>query len=415
MSFWGVAVKNVVANPMARRVGLRGLTMFMRFLLPLYIASSMSMSELGLFGLVTGLVGMLPALTGLGLNFVLSRIIVQADEGKRTRLIYDRLIVSFLSPLFFCGILLPPTLLFGELPSAFIVAVTLLCVLESIAVDIDKCLLAINEPDWVIWLVFIRTGSWVFPLIVLGYFFSNLNQLSYLLVSWSVFTLFAIALAFRKLPRKLERSSFARDFPDRLTYTCFPVYLYDLSLVGLIYVERYIVAFALGLEAAGLYTFCWSLCNSIVSLVTTSILQPSMYGLVDSARDGVAWLVGFQKVVMQAAITCMGLGCVAFLGFIILHKFWTKLQIEHAIVFMALMLLGSCFRIISDAYGVAFYSRGHDRILLGTNLFALVVLCGLTFLGARGAGILGAACANVVVFLLLSTARMMIGRKSFAL
>src|SRR5690606_24270608 len=64
-----------------------------------------------------------------------------------------------------------------------------------------------------------------------------------------------------------------------------PFYLKDVSLVGSLYIDRFLVATFLGLELAGAYTFFWSVANVIHALVLYGMLHNHLGQMVSTARE----------------------------------------------------------------------------------------------------------------------------------
>ncbi|MCR9294626.1 MAG: hypothetical protein NXI32_18060 [bacterium] len=391
------------------RMGVRGLTICCRFLLPIYIAESMSMSELGLYGIIAGIAGMMPALAGWGLNFAMSRQIIRANDQNRGGLIRDRLSVSILTVCLLAAIAVPILIVFAKLPTDLVLLATILAALEVLAVDVEKCLLAINEPEWSIWLMFLRYGAWVLPCILIGATFESMRSLQFVFELWIFMSIAALALGLwrlKRIPFQANEWHWGGSFDGPLVLSCFPVYLYDVSLAGLLYAERYVVAASLGLEATGVFTFCWSVCNAMVGLVSSSFIQPANFLLVElSQKNRLKWRLKLEQLLKQVAATSAVLSLLGAIGFLCLMQVWPKLQIPGAFAVICAMLLGACFRIISDTCGVAMYSLDRDRLLLISNLAGFALLCVLSYIGATFFGLFGAALANALVFMTLAMFR----------
>ena len=216
----------------ATNMGLRGAGLVARFALSIYIVKYLDLSSVGLFGLISGVLGFLPTLIGFGINYFFCRELVgapprQAGEKLRNRLSFT---VACLCLLLLCS---------GVFMTAFRIPfpahsgiIALIILLDVTAFDVQVALISLRMPVFSNFLLFIRSSSWIFPFITLSFYFSSYRSLSFLLDTWcSSLVLFYVFLAYhlRNWPwniignTSLDFSEFIFGFKRRLL-----IYISDL-------------------------------------------------------------------------------------------------------------------------------------------------------------------------------------------
>lgn len=399
--------------------GIRGLGLIARFALTVYLAKFINLTVVGVFGLIYGVISMMPAILGLGLNFSFNREIIGlpiADAGAKVR---DRLAVT-------TTMLLVAACLFWVLTAVGLVpavlhgsTVVLIASLEVLAFDIHMALLSLRMPLFANWLLFLRTGSWIYPFIATGWMFPAFRTLDALLYAW----LGALVLNFIWLFVRL------RDWPwmqilgrqvDRMWIkmrirSSGMIYASDLGIIGSSLLDRFIVGYWLGIEMTGVFTFFWSLANAVQLLVNVGVVQISLPRLVDTYTAGGAkslWIAvkaDLFKVLILGAVLAVS----TYAGIMLAIPHLGRPQLSAYPYLFPLMLIASVIRLGSDVTSYGLYASRRDRHWALTNLLGVVLsgvftTVGILVLGLSGVGI--AMIGTAVVLFVTRTSLLDKGR-----
>jgi O-antigen/teichoic acid export membrane protein len=401
-------------------IGMRGAGLVGRFALTLYFAKHFQLSEIGTFGLVAGMAGLLPSLIGCGVNYFLNREIVGADPLRAGTLLRDRLVLT-LAMLLLVGLVggaahaagwvqTPPSL--GLL--AFILAG------ECIAFDVHMSLIGLRMPVAANFLLFVRSASWIFPVLVLGTIWPQLRSLSLVFWSWAG----GVIASFIFLLVLLRRWPFAAISRTRVDFNWiwqtvrrgWLIYLSDLGIGGQLYLERYVVNGLLGLSLTGVYTLYWTMANAVHVLVTVGVVQVTLPDLVEAHRstDKAEWRRAFLHATGRTVAITLPL-CVVCAAVVL--KVLPRLGIQQFAAspdLFCLMLVGVAIRLLSDMASYGLYSRNLDTEFAATNIVGIVASLALSFILIARYGLTGAGIGMIIHALLLLLIRSSLLVRSYA-
>ncbi|MFG1306754.1 hypothetical protein V5F34_21750 [Xanthobacter autotrophicus] len=392
-------------------LGLRGSSLVFRFLLSFYIIKYLGLEAAGIYGLALGAVGITPALLGWGLNYFVARDIVGLNLTEAAPRIKTRLLVSTISLVGATLLALLVAFAIGYQITQIDVFIAILIWCEVYSIDVHIPLIAMERAIQANVLVFIRLAGWVPFVMGLGIAFPALRTLDAIFVGWiaSYLVVLAFLLYFiRELPLRSTLSAPLEKawIKERLKGSWF-IYVADLGLVGLIYVDRYVVSFMLGLKLTGLYTFYWSLTNSLQTLMATAVVQlalPILFkahnsGSVQRWRDAMR-----QQLVKTAAFsTAIGIGlfvtCELLMGYLNMPEL-----AEHRDVFV-LMLIAAVVRACSDLFNVGLTSMRKDNHYASINLVGLILTGLIAYIMISLFGFLGTGIAALTTALIVAATR----------
>src|SRR5690606_36358899 len=144
--------------------------------------------------------------------------------------------------------------------------------LEAVAFDTHAALIGMGRPLAANLLLLLRSGAWVLPAAGLGLIDPGLRTLDFVLACWAI-ALVACLAALMLMLRAWPLGAIARAPVDfrwighRLRGGWL-IYLNDLALVGMAYLDRYILDHRAGLEATGVFMLHWSIANALHVLVS---------------------------------------------------------------------------------------------------------------------------------------------------
>ncbi len=405
------------SKPLVRHVAklsslvLRGATLAIRFCLSFYILKFLGYEAFGIYGLVLGLIGVVPAAIGWGLNYFVSREVVGCPPTEALLVIRDRLVISVLSltALTMIAVIVLPIV--GYPLGITVVFVILLIWSETLGLDVNQPLIGVNLALQANVVYFVRSALWVVPLVAVGVFWPETRRLDVIFGVWLVGQLLGLGAVFwfvRKWPLRLAASApIDRKWVRKRLSTSWFIYLSDLGLVGLIYVDRYIVGAMLGLALTGVYTFFWSLTNALQTLVQTAVVQLALPPLVMAVKEGrtSVWRATLRTEFIRTLVISIVLSVAIYLASeIIIEILGMQSLREHRLVFI-LLLLAAVLRSCSDLLNAGLTSLTLDRYYAVMNISGILLSVLFASAGIAVFGLNGAGYAAVLTAALLTAAR----------
>ncbi len=382
---------NVIFN-----MGLRGSTLVLRFALSFYIVKFIGLEAAGVYGLALGVVNAAPAILGWGLNYFIARDISGKTTGIAGLYMKTRLLVTVTSLAAMTAIALVVAYFMGHDVSPLYFLILLVVWLETISCDIHVPLIAQEMSSQANVLFFLRTSSWILPVIGLGLAFQTFRTIEAIMVAWSLgYILMFAGLVFflRNWPLKRILS-----MPMRMRWVkkrmrkAWLIYISDMSNVGLVYADRYIVSLLLTLSLTGVYTFYWSLANALQTLISTAVLQVAIPALFKAYNTGSMkeWRQVMLWQFSKTAAVAFGLGVAIFIaGNILVHLMNMPELGQHQAMF-ALLLLTAVVRSCTDLMGLGLNSLRKDGHYAFVNLSSVLLSIAMSFLLISTFGFIGA-------------------------
>jgi O-antigen/teichoic acid export membrane protein len=393
-------------------IGIRGFSFAARLALSLYITRYLGLAEIGRFGIILGAVGFMPSFLGLGLNYFVSRSIIDTAPVTAAQLIRDRLAVTLVmctGLALACGVAWRCGWL-GDIPPIAVV----ITILEIFALDIHMCLIGLRQAIFAGVLICVRTSSWVLFFIGVSYVDPQFRHLNFAFALWLVALFFNYLLTFLYFARFpwTEVSRIKINFKHILSYIKdgWLVYASDISIAGAMYADRFVVNHVSGLVVTGVYVFFWSIANAVQVLISSSISQVAMPRLVSTfKRDGVS---GWRKALINETMKVMmaGIGCsvLAFVCVVMLIPLLHRRELSQYLLLFFVMLLASTIRMVSDIMNYGLYSRGRDRAFASTNIAGFLVSPLLTFFMLSAFGLEGVGVSMLIIAIGLCFVRVFI-------
>jgi O-antigen/teichoic acid export membrane protein len=394
----------------------RGATLFLRFGLSFYIVSYLGLKAAGIYGLTVGAVGILPAAIGWGLNYFVAREVVGLSPDQAAPLVRDRLAITLGSLL---AVSLVAAYFIAQAPAddrLLYCLVLALVWLETIALDLYMPLIGLELAFLGNFLVFVRSALWVPVIVIPGLFYPQLRSLEMLLGAWIASHFLANLLLWRSLGRWPMREALERPVKlawaiDRVRGSWF-IYLSDLGLVGLIFLDRYIVGYMLGLTATGIYTFYWSITNALQTLIMTAVVQIALPRMIRAFRGeaGLQWGAELRRQLSKTLILSLILSLCIYILTELIIRFSPAGRFPVDRPLFLLLLISAVIRACSDMLNVGLTSTGEDKYYAATNFFGMFVTVCLGFLCMYLFGLVGAGISMVSTSVSLLFARMLLLR-----
>lgn len=377
-------------------MGLRGSTLVLRFALSFYIVKFMGLEAAGVYGLALGVVNAAPAALGWGLNYFIARDISGKTSGIAGLYMKTRLLVTVTSLAVMTAIALGVAYAIGHPVISLYFLILLVVWLETISCDIHVPLIAQEMSSQANVLFFLRTSSWIVPVIGLGLAFPSFRSIEAIMIAWSlgyIFMFMGLAWFLRGWPlRRIFQAPMRLRWVRKRMRRAWLIYISDMSNVGLVYADRYIVSLLLTLSLTGVYTFYWSLANALQTLISTAVLQvaiPALFkayntGSMKEWRDVMVWQ--FTKT----AAVAFGLGVTIFVcGNVLVHFMNMPALGEHQGMF-ALLLLTAVVRSCTDLMGLGLNSLRKDGHYAFVNLSSVLLSIAMSVVLISTFGFIGA-------------------------
>jgi O-antigen/teichoic acid export membrane protein len=396
-------------------VTMRGSITVAKFALTFYITRVLGLADLGIYGLIAGGTTLVPALFGFGVTDWISRVIVNIPSREAIPYMTSRIALSVAvqavgQPL----ACLLNYALGAPIPWGIMALAGPILFLEHIVSDAQDMLIFRGHVYFASIVLFMRAGLWP-PLVMLwAWLVPSARTLDHLLLGWIAgLALVSLVLTSQLLANQRWRLLGLRI---RWLFDCIrnslPFYLKDISNVGSLYLDRFVVSFLLGLELTGVYTFFWSFANVVNSLVIHGTVQPRIPHLLVAARDPDRTVLRRleRRVQIETGTWAilLTLGAITAMPFILPYLGRPLLQ-ENLFVFW-IMIAAALVRIGADCYSYVLLALHRDRAIAVISIIGVLGSATLNATLTPLVGILGAGLAYLVTASGLLIARFTVSR-----
>jgi O-antigen/teichoic acid export membrane protein len=366
------------------------------------------LSEAGTYGLALGAVGIAPAAIGWGLNYFTAREVVGLTPTDAVNIVKARLFVTICSLALLSLISIALTIASDIQVSPIWAAILILICLETIALDLYLPMIGLEMAAEANVIVFVRSGLWIPLVVAAGLVWPETRTLAFLFGSWIAghllsLLLFAWYLRHWPITSRIRKPVDYEWIRTRLLQSWY-IYVSDLGIVSVLFLERYVVSWRLGLAATGIYTFYWSICNALQTLMQTSVIQLMLPRMIRgfSDPDASKW----RRLLKLEMIKVVTLSCLLGMAMWLVVQFIFYFDELHVFPreqgLLALLLGAAVMRSGSDFLNICLTSAGKDRYYAGSNIVGgiLAVLFAYFFIsifGLVGVGIASAATALMLI------------------
>lgn len=387
-------------------MALRGVGLVSKFLLTLYVAKFLGVADLGLYGLAVGLTSSIPAILGLGLNGPSFRGVVGIDIASALSIATTRLSVTLAVHLFVQPFIIFATLMTTQSVSPVVaICIGLIVFGEHVSADMHGLLISRNRIALANIILFLRGGAWPVVYMSLGLVDSSIKTIEALVIIWLIFIVLSWTPALFILTRG---GGWRFCFFDRLWLknslrSVIPFYIFDIGAAGSQYVDRFIITFILGVEAAGVFTFFWSMVNAINSLVIFGIIQPYSPKLISSARigDDSRFSHTARSLVREAFLWSSGMCAAVFAITPVFLNFIERPEFDGNYILYGTICVAMIVRVSADCLHSVLYAKHKDIRMALVALLAMFfsALSNVILIGIFG--LLGAGYAMLATSVLL--------------
>lgn len=368
-------------------ITLRGSTLISKFLLLFILAKYAEPSELGVYGLITVSVSYLLYLLGLDFYTYSTREIITNDHNAHSEIIKNQtyfhlivyaIVLPFVSLLF----------AFNIFDASLIIPFYFLLILEHIAQELNRILIAIGKVITASVVLFFRSGLWCYIAGLLIYFDVYEDNLIVTLIAWIVGAAVATGIGFWELRNLPWKSAHTLTIDWQWIKSGLSVaalfFFGTLCLRGIYTADRYIVNYLSGITAVGVYTFYMGACNAYSTFIDASVVSFRYVKMVESYRKGdIKQFLQNRKSMLNAilAVSAFVFAVAIFLIEPVVGIVGREEYLEN-IPYFFVMLGATFFITVSLVSHYSLYAFGEDKVLSAINFSGIVIFLILSYLGS---------------------------------
>lgn len=263
------------ASLRAGNVALRMLASGSRFVLIIVLARFLEPAQIGLYGLFAATVGFSVLAIGGDYYTYSQRELITSPRERWSFVLQHQALATGLLYL----LLLPPQwLIFGLdlLPTDLLFWFFGLLVVEHVAQEFNRLLVAMHRPLTASWVLFLRLGAWVWILLPILWFEPATRDLTTVFLAWLLGALLAILVGLRLIWQEaapwraypIDRAWLTRGFKVGLLFLTA-----TLCLKALTTLDRYVVDHLVGTDLLGVYVLYIGISMALMSVLDPAILD----------------------------------------------------------------------------------------------------------------------------------------------
>jgi O-antigen/teichoic acid export membrane protein len=390
--------------------GLRVITLLSKFILTFYLSRTLATSDLGVFALMITTVAIVIYLLGMefyvyNLRELPGRTLFEQVCQLRDQVIFQLAVYLLILPL--CWLVFTHKILpWSVLPWFYVLVIT-----ENISQEGYKVLLALSRPLVANIVLFFRTASWIYLLLIYGTLFHRAVALNTVWMAWLIGNACSLVLLVALLAKMPWRKAFGTSINWSKMFRGVKVsWIYMAILISYLatfYSGRYVLQAFAGDQMVGIFFFYVSV-TAIVQTFTEAgayvILQPRLIaayrrGSFDQYRELFRQLTG--GIIVTSLVVSLGL-LATFRFILALMKKTTFDQYYYLFPILLVAVVIQCFSLIPHT---ALFVRGKDLQILAIQCFAMVFTIAANYFLIGRLQIIGAAYAS-----LLSAAVLLVGK-----
>ncbi|MFM0324941.1 lipopolysaccharide biosynthesis protein [Caballeronia glebae] len=360
-------------------VSLRGLTLASKFILLLVMAKFMTLSEVGQYGVLAATVSYALFILGLDFYTYSTREMLSVDQILwpsllRNQAAFFAVCYATMLPVFYLALKWSDTV-----SERLVLWFLVLVVLEHLAQELTRLLVAMSRPVSATVLGFLRGGLWACACIAVMVVAPALRNIETVLIAWVLGSLCASCFGFACI-RGLPWSVATKRPVDwrwiwRGVRICTPLLVATLAIRGISVFDRYMQGYFAGDEALGVYTFYAGVANAIQAFLDAAVFSFLYPRLVKGAKseDRSIFDAAVSQLTRATVLTTTVLSFVALVGIKpVLTLLRKPIYAEHFGMFLWI-LSGVVLFSLSMIPHYVLYATRQDRAILATNLISLVV------------------------------------------
>lgn len=386
--------KNFFKNERLLNLLLRAITIIAKFLLSIIIVRELSVSELGVFGIAHTTITLLIYVLGFDFYTFNAREILKPN-GKAlidcvgNQLLFHAAIYLIVIP--FTFFLFHSNVISGD----YLILFYLVLITEHLSQEIYRLLIVFKKSVIASFLLFVRSGSWIFVLCVLWVFRLQDANLTYVFAFWFVAALLSIIIGIKYIPN-LKGFSIDVNWIKSGLKIASPFFAATIFYKVMEFSGRYFLDYFSTKESVGIFTFFTSISNAIFVFVHATVIIVMSPYLIEAARksseDFKNTFQKFKKQILNYTMVGSVIGVVLIYPFILLIQ--NNVLLANLSVFFLLVIATILF-CISYIPHYLLYVFDKDISLLKSSILGASINISLNFILVPLYGVTGAALAQI--------------------
>jgi O-antigen/teichoic acid export membrane protein len=391
-------------------LGISGANAFAKLALAVYVARYLGLANLGLYGLLTGGTTIVPAALGFGLTDWIGRQIVGLKTEDAIPYMTSRMSVSVaMHAIVQPSIWIANIALGTPLPQYELFLIGAILMLEHLASDAHDMLVLRGRTYLAYILTFFHVGLWPLVVIAWGLLDPSARTFHHLLLGW----LGGLTMGWTVLVAVVLAGRYWRLMRIRMSLLLgcfrpsFPFYIKDLTNIGGLYIDRYLISFFLGLDLTGVYTFFWSVSNVVHSLVFYGTVHPQIAEIVAAGRgkDRDTMQRLRQRMHIETGAWALMLATCAAITVVLLLPYIGRPLLADNLPIFAMLLITALIRVGADGYSIVLLGLHRDHAIASIGIAGAILSAVLNTMLIPVGGLYGAATAALTTATCLLTAR----------
>lgn len=386
----------------ALNLSLRGATLTSKFALIFFLAIFLEPSDLGLYGLLTVTISYSIYVIGFDFYTYSTRELLGQPRDLWSSMLRDQGVYFMLAYLLVLPLLVV-IFLQGWLPWRLAGWFFALLVVEHLAQELNRLLVAMSEQLLASVVLFLRSGLWGLALLPLMWVVPESRQLGTVLTAWLAASSLAVLLGVVRL-LQLDHASLSRPIDwlwlGRGLKVALPLLVGTLALRGVFTFDRYWVEHVAGLEVLGAYTLYMGTASAIVAFLDAGVFVFFYPRLIEAwqQREKGKFKRELRRLALQTVVlTALLAAAAAVLLPMLLNVIDRAFYLEYLSLFY--WLLGAIMLYVLGMvphYGL--YASGRDQPIVSSHVAGLLVFLVAAYLLVDVVGSLAVPWALCITF-----------------
>jgi len=356
-------------------VGLRSLTLGIRFLFIFFLARYLDPASLGYYGLFTATVGYCLYFVGLDFYVYVTREILKAPEGIRGQLLKAQAALSGLLILavFLIAVLLLPR---AGWPGHLVWWFMPILLFEYLNQEIYRLLIVLSKQITASLLLFMRQGSWALAIIALMAGIPESRDIDTVMALWCAAGGMTAALGIWTIVRlrfggwhmSVDWGWVKRGINISLAFLVATV-----ALRGIQTIDRYWLEALGGIETVGAYVLFFGMASALMTFLDAGVFAfgyPALIRHHHAGEHDEARALS-RRMLAQTIAVSSGFAVISWLVLPYLLDWIGNPIYRDRIYFYPWLLLAMVLNALGMVPHYTLYAKGHDRPIIYSHLAAL--------------------------------------------
>ncbi len=255
---------------------LRGITLFSKFFLLIYIAKVLPIEDLGVYGLFVTTLGFFLYFLGMDFYTYTTRELIELPKEKWIYIIKDQFVFYALIYAIFLPVILV-VFYSGILEWKYLWWFYWLLILEHISQEFYRLLVAMQKPLTANIMLFIRSGLWCYIVISIMYGWAGTQSLSTLFLGWAIGAGLSLLIPLFLLYRMEWGSAFTTpvewQWIKKGVRVASIFFIGTLAIRGVLALDKTVIKMLSGDVAVGVYIFYFNIANAIQTFVDAGVVM----------------------------------------------------------------------------------------------------------------------------------------------